>query len=194
MVLAVAAVILPPSAGRAVAQEPDTIEALVPGHRSISLNLPDGGGAMFGIWKVHSANWNRGLLVNASVEAAGADGVTGNDVESFGLFVGPAFRRYIARSGPVAPFVYTDLTVGGSVNRRSATGDSPAMHVWQAGLGASLGLGAEWFPLRRASVAGFTGAHLSATVGRDNSSATPATAWRVAAGTMSSTISLQIYF
>lgn len=50
MVLAVAAVILPPSGRRAAAQEPDTIEALVPGHRSISLNLPDGGGAMFGIW------------------------------------------------------------------------------------------------------------------------------------------------
>lgn len=117
-----------------------------------------------------------------------------NDVESFGLSVGPAFRRYIARSGPVAPFVYTDLTVGGSVNRRSATGDSPATHGWQAGLGASLGLGAEWFPLRRASVAGFTGAHLSASVGRANGSAPTATAWRVAAGTMSSTISLQIYF
>lgn len=191
--LALATVAISLSAGRARAQEADTIEALVPGRRSISLNLPNGGGAMLGIWKVRSATLNRGLVVNASVRAAGQSEPAGDDQESIGLSIGPAFRRYIARSGPVAPFIYTDLSLGGSVDR-AGNGDGAASHRWQAEAGASVGLGAEWFPLRRASVAGFTGAHLSASVGRVSGRDTGMTEWNVGANTMSSTISLQIYF
>jgi hypothetical protein len=192
LTLATAAIAL--SAAGARAQEADTIEALVPGRRSISLNLPNGGGAMLGIWKVRSATLNRGLLVNAYVRANGQDGEIGDqDQASIGLSVGPAFRRYIARSGPVAPFIYTDVSLGASADR-TGNGDNPATHGWEAGAGASLGLGAEWFPLRRASLAGFTGAHLSATVGRSHGPVVSATRWNVVANTMSSTISLQIYF
>ncbi len=183
------------------AQTPgDSIDALTPGRRAYSLtthDLKNGGPAAIGIWRVVAPNRARGLVLDVSAgvthQRFGPDSLPAfSTTEShLALALGPRFRRYIAPSRPVAPFVESGFDVGVGFTRGSGSGHPT---IVAPGVGAAIGAGAEWFLLRRVSVAAQAGLrgdihydHVSASHDRQDT-------WAVSVGTFISALTLQLYF
>lgn len=180
-------------AGSGEAQVEGRIDALEKGRRSIGLALPGGGGGELTLWRMVSNGRNRGLTVRLSASADGSERAGDTRAgQRISLLAGPSFRRYLSRTAPVAPYFQTSVLLGGSYNRH--TGDSPAeSHVrsrWTAGGEIGAGIGAEWFVHRRASLGGHTGLRFNGFYGSDADH----DHWRLELGTVSSALTLQIYF
>ncbi len=196
-------------AGTASAQTPDSsIEALTPGRRALSFNLPDGGGFGLGYWRVVAPDRARGFFVNANAhyvrnhhQQSGAPSASDDD---FGTSIsfGPQARRYFTHTSPVAPFIQSGVSLGASYNRASSQGvnGEESGHVWTASAGVSAGPGVEWFPLRRVSLAGQTGINASVLYNRATTNAGPgypgstSSSWSLSASTFVSSLMLQVYF
>jgi len=197
-------------AGSAAAQTPDSIEALTPGRRALSFNLPNGGGAGLGIWRMVAPDRARGFFVNFSAgynhSASTPPGGTEQSGNSLHLAasVGPQVRRYLARRAPVAPYVQSGLSLGIGYQRQTlepsqAGGASDESHSWSGNAGASVAAGVEWFPLRRVSLAGQTGVDVSGGYSRYSGttggvSEGHGSSWSIGLGTFVSSLMLQIYF
>ena len=187
-----AALLCAGSARTAAAQSADTIEALTPGRRSISLSVPQGGGPVFGLWKVRNPSLNRGLLVTL-----GGDVLRENreddvgDATVLGISLGPVARRYFNRSATIAPFVHSSAMIGGDYAKH---GDSFIRETWSLSAALGLGIGAEWFPAKRASIAGHTGITASAVYGRREINDEDSSLWSLGLRTFTSGITLQLYF
>ena len=196
-------------AAPAAAQAPgDSIDALTPGRRALSFNLPNGGGVGLGIWRVVAPDRARGFFVNFSgsyghssyTDQVGNDN-TGNSFR-VSVSAGPQFRRYIGRTAPVAPFVQSGLSLGAGYDRmsgRTAGGAEQENHGWSGTAAASLAGGVEWFPLRRVSLAGQTGVNLTGGYGRSGGSVGGvgqghSASWSVGVSTFVSSLALAIYF
>jgi hypothetical protein len=181
----------------------DSVDALTSGRRALSFTLLNGGGAGLGIWKVTAPDRARGVFVNGSAHfIAGNSGGATSKGAGISLSAGPQFRRYLARSGPVLPFAQSGFSLSGACNwsnNDDSFSGGVSNHEWSTGLEADMGIGAEWFPLRRASLAGRTG--LSGNVGYSRDSVTPSSQssqsshnWNVSPDTFVSSVTLQLYF
>jgi hypothetical protein len=62
------------------------------------------------------------------------------------------------------------------------------------GLTGSLGLGLEWFPVERFSVAAYTGARLNTTYGWSDQPGGTSNGWSVNLGTFTTGLLLRLYF
>lgn len=180
-----------PGAGEA--QVDRRIDALETGRRSIGIAVPGGGGSELTLWRMASNSRNRGLTVRLHASVDGSERATDSSSgQRISLIAGPSFRRYLSRTAPVAPFFQTSVLVGGSYHRHEHEGAvrSDVGSRWSAGGELGAGLGAEWFLHRRASVGGHTGLRFHGFYGsgenHDN--------WRLELGTVSSALTLQIYF
>jgi hypothetical protein len=171
----------------APAPSADSSAVLTPGLRAISLAVPYGGGTTFGLWKVVAPGQARGLFLtgDATIEHAGS--TTGYETS---LSVGPRFRRYVRTAGRVLPFGQIGLGLGGGYGRTESEGVAQG-HSWTASASLDGGIGAEWFPVPRASLSAFTGARLSWSATWPSGGAT---AWKGQLTTSSSNIALQFYF
>ncbi len=195
-------------AAPAAAQTPgDTIEALTPGRRALAFALPNGGTVGFGEWHVIAPDRARGVFLNVhafTTRQPGWSGTEGSRLtqSQVRVTIGPHVRRYVARSGRVAPFVESALGIGaafGSFEERepagSPYGGSPQNgHDWSALGELSTGIGAEWFPLRGLSVSGHVGFEADASLGKHFSEPGSMTIWNANVTTYSSGLMVQLYF
>lgn len=172
------------AAAPAAAQQAASANALQEGRRSISFGLPSGGGSSFGIWTMLSERTNLGLIGQLQVEQQDDP-----DVDSWGLRLAPAIKRYVRRAGPVAPFLYGNVALGWESETQPGGEES----AWS--IGTFGGLGVEWFPVSSVSIGGHTGIGLEyrsidvdPTIGASQSSS------ELALRTATSQLSIQIYF
>ena len=176
----------------AAAQGP-AAATLVEGRRSIQLGGINGGAASFGFWKMRDARTNLGIVVNASLSGSRMSSDTSDaHSTSVGLNVnaGPELRRYTAIAGRVAPYGFVAGSVGASIQRASDETDSETR--WNAGLGARIGLGAEYFPTESLSIGGQMG--LGAGLNVDPEPHDETTRWSFNIGTFGASIMAAIYF
>lgn len=192
-VVAIVVVLCGAGGGAAEAQTERALEALEAGRRSIALALPASGSGELTLWRMRSDLQNRGLTVRLAASAGGSDDAEhAGSGQSISLDVGPSFRRYLSRSAPVAPYLQTDALVGASYRRQvqESPGRTTRHTLWGGSGELGVGIGAEWFPHRRASFGGHTGARLRGlyrTEGRSDK-------WQISLGTLTSSLYLQIYF
>lgn len=191
LVTAIAAVAV--TAVTTEAQTDRRIGALEAGRRSVAFALPQSGGGEFAVWRMASDTRNRGILVRLAATFQGSDRENSTcDSRWISLAAGPSFRRYLTRIAPVAPFVQTSALVGASYT--SLETNAPAMldssSGWATGGEIGFGIGAEWFPHDRVSVAGHTGAQLTGAYRWHERS----DHWQVGLETFTSALALHLYF
>lgn len=191
-------------AGPALAQDaaPDTTPrtSLRKGARSLSFDAPVfGGGASgaFGGWMMVSDRTNLGLTVGLTVSDAEQTQDTlfrGDSRASVEL--GLQARRYVQAPAEVTPFV----SMGVFARASHVTDEYQEVERTSRwfGAGVQAGVGLEWFPVRRVSLAGDTGVRLAVDRG-DGELGYDGTDREVeykaaAFATYSSRLSMQIYF
>jgi len=175
------------------------------GARSLSFTMGGTNGATVGFWRMKSDRMNVGWEIGLQAELGGDE--TDPDVgpggetrrTDLGISVGPSFRRYIEIGQPVVPFVETGVAVryGYGRVRDQLKDDSDSAVVrsnHSAGLIGSLGLGLEWFPVERLSVAAHTGVQLNTTYGWSHYSANKSSGWSASFSTFTTGLLLRLYF
>jgi len=175
------------------------------GARSLSFTMGGTNGATVGFWRMKSDRMNVGWEIGLQAELGGDE--TDPDVgpggetrrTDLGISVGPSFRRYIEIGQPVVPFVETGVAGRYAYRRsRSAREDNPGsalvLSSHGVGLTGSLGLGLEWFPVERFSVAAYTGARLNTTYGWSDQPGGTSNGWSVNLGTFTTGLLLRLYF
>lgn len=183
-------------AGTVQAQAPDTLEALAPGRRSVSVGIISGGSGELGIWRMKDSRLNRGLFLHVTADYVSSEsGTMESDDWSVSAMLGPRWRRYASVAAPIAPFGQLQLGIGGHYRRDTAGIGAVQLEreSWGALASASLAGGAEWFPAKRASVSAHTGASLDVRYARSNDSP-DSRQWRVGVSTFTSALALQLYF
>ncbi len=212
-----AAAFLLASAGVAAAQTPNAgPEALTPGNRALSIELPSGGGGSFGLWHVVAPDRSRGLFLNVTASTDRTfysyNPTTVQATQSLvSASIGPRWRRYVTRAPSIAPFVESGLSLG--VSYTSVDYDTASTvenvfltlqqgsHEWDGLLAGDLGIGAEWFPLHNMSVAGRTGLRFTGRLGRMTTGPAQGfggsnthTTWSANLATFVSALTFQLYF
>jgi hypothetical protein len=133
------------------------------GDRSIAFSLPSGGSTTLSYWW-HRLDTARGIELDLSGSGDIQSSDDGLDRRSYtvALAMGPAFKWYRAPTGPVSPYLYGGLGVRGRWGRTEYT-EPTAFERTSWGLGGygRLGLGVDWFPLRRVSIGGYAGMRAS---------------------------------
>lgn len=165
------------------AQEGPTPEV---GTYGVAFNLPDGGGAGFGLRKMISERTNLGIDVTLDLdrrefedEAIGTDAAT-----DWSIAVSPDLRLYRDARGPVVPFLEIDALLGYAEESDVRSGIT---------VGAGAGIGVEWFPLDGMSISGSTG--VSARFSHDESdTASPASRDQFLVTAFRSQLTLNLYF
>lgn len=177
----------------AVAQREAALEALETGRRSIALGIPDAQSGELALWRMRSNTQNRGFVLRVNAQAArGTSSTSSSTSQVASVALGPAFRRYLSRNAPVAPFAQTTLLIGADYHRRTHSHPQVISSDSRWGLlgEVGFGVGAEWFPHRAASVGGHTGLRVQARY-VDHSTTEH---WQIGLGTFTSAITLHIYF
>jgi hypothetical protein len=188
---------------RAQEAAPDTTPrtSLQKGAWSLSFDVPaygaNAGSGSFGGWKMVGERTNLGLIVGIQVSNRD-ESMDGSeyDRETTWLNSGLHLRRYVGTIGEVTPFLAAGINgyAGRSTNRQGTT--SAEVRVFGAGVQG--GVGVEWFPVRRVSVAGHTGAQIGIFASDDEveteTGPREGTQHTLDATTFTSRLSLQIYF
>lgn len=178
--------------------DPDSLfNPLRKGARSLSFTAPlDGGTGEAGIWRMVDDKTNVGILVGLGAARSNLDVDDAGSIDNtqLNLSIGVGVRRYGNPYGQVSPYVMSAAYVFGSQQTQGP--DDAEIKVRNLGVGARGGLGVEWFPVRRVSIAGETGARLQLnrqTVDRDDED-DDATSTGLNLSTFTSGLSVQIYF
>jgi hypothetical protein len=194
-------------AGSAAAQTPEHAQdALAPGRQALAFSLPNGGAVGLGKWKVVAPDRLHGLFLSLYARTSvdrGWSGQPGSELRQTDVraTLGPHFRRYVARSGPVLPFVESAVEVGVAYSRLHE--QEPNVVYYSNGqqghelsaLGSlGTGIGAEWFPLPRVSVSGQVGLRLDGSVGKSSFEPGSMTVWSVNLTTFTPGLFVQLYF
>lgn len=169
---------------------------------SWSVGLPlfeSGTGTVFNLGRMMTDRLHLGVEVDlraaeleddANQPSAGIDTL----VENWDFALGPVIRWYGAPAGPVTPFLRARGLVGwGSQDVTLAT--ERVREDDTSVLAASLGIGAEWFPLRQLSVSGYTGIQASRNdLERVDADGDRVDRRTVNVGTFRSALTLSFYF
>lgn len=115
-----------------------------------------GGTGEFGVWEMVGSRTNLGLTLAVAVGGYDVDGDRNQTDATTSIALGVNLRRYLVAPREVTPYVQGTASVGGSYQRRE---DSAGHEYEDRGVnaGVAAAVGAEWFPVRRMSVAGHTG-------------------------------------
>lgn len=158
--VAFALLLLLPILGHAQEQAPRT--APEKGDWSISLGLFDADdGINFGVYRLFSDRLKLGLEVEVSYAGSDSDiflaeGTINAQVVNWTANVGPSVWWYLTDLGPITPFLRAKTTLGWSLSKVELQ-DSRLSEEQSSSKSGSVALGAEWFPVRRLGVAGYTG-------------------------------------
>ena len=134
--------------------------SLQKGTWSLSFQAPvygsGGGTGEFGVWEMVGTRTNLGFTLGISVGGVDVDGERDQTEAVTRVGVGLNVRRYLVEPREVTPYLQGTASIGGSYQRRD---DSDGYEAEDRGVEAGLeaAVGAEWFPVRRMSVAGHTG-------------------------------------
>lgn len=188
---------------RAQEATPDTIPrtSLQKGAWSLSFDVPaygaNAGSGSFGGWKMVGERTNLGLIVAIQVSDRD-ESTSGSDYDRESTWLSPGLhvRRYVGTIRDVTPFLAAGINgyAGRSTNRQGATSVETRVY------GASVqgGVGVEWFPVRRVSLAGHTGAQVQVFKSDDeiqtDTGPRGGNQRTLDVATFTSRLSLQIYF
>lgn len=199
---ALAAALALAAPARAQEAPADTLppNSLQPGTWSLSFQAPGysgGGTADVGAWRMVSPRTNLGVSLGLGLTTEDRDGdVNPGTVHEATARLGLNVRRYMAPEREVTPFLLAG--VAGYASR--ARYQTPGRKLRERAYGASAeaGLGVEWFPVRRFSVAGSMGLSLTASRARREAENPDGErddrAWLLDLRTSTSRLSVQIYF
>ncbi len=202
IVTAAACALLAAAPVRAQEAAPDTTPrtSLQKGAWSLSFDPPAYGGlgtGSLGAWKMVGERTNLGVSVRAHARLAEArrDSITtGENIT--GVELGLEARRYVAPAREVTPFATGGVFAFAAEYDQDYGSTIVKQHIY--GGGVSAGAGVEWFPLRRVSFAGHTGARLNVHTGESTSRSSGgehnASDRGLDFATFTSRLSLQIYF
>lgn len=154
------------------------------GTSGLAFTLPYGADVGIAFRRILSGDRSLGLAMNfgyGRVEIDRGQAVASEERTNLSVSVEPDLRFYQRRAGPVLPFVEVAARAG----FEHASGGSEG---W--GLGASLGLGAEWLAADRVSISGSIGLGLAAAWSEDEDRSSTA----LSVGTSHSRLSLILYF
>jgi hypothetical protein len=156
-----------------------------------------------GVWEMVGPRTNLGLTLEVNVTGYdresqdGSGGAADQTDASTSLALGLNARQYVHTRHSVAPFVQGRVFGRGSYARRENSGYEETSRGFGAGVEAAFG--AEWFPVRQFSVAGYTGGRMS--VSRSEQTLTDPEDKEQSADyhyatfqTFTSALSVQIYF
>lgn len=130
---------------------------------SITASVPDGGGNLFGIWRMFGSRFNVGFEVdyrNKEIEDSGSSAfISSNTVTRDDLVVfGPSVRYYLTTDGPVAPYVRAalgfqrrDIEIAQINTEDNLQNQEESSTIWR------LAIGADWFPTENVAIGFFTG-------------------------------------
>ncbi len=144
------------------------------GTRALGFDLRTGEGGSFSVWKVSSPYTAVGLEASLSLGLTENDyddpGLSNESYQSLRLQLRPTFKRYRSVRNGIAPYVYYQA-LGGFSGLRS-DGEEPWREYSSSKIevGVGVGLGVDWFPLKRISVGGRTGLSLSYGFGEGSQS------------------------
>ena len=132
---------------------------------ALGFDLRSGEGSSFSLWRVRSPKTALGLeaslywrLMESDYESSGRSDLR---YQRLGLEFRPTLKRYRPLRDGIAAYVYGQGLGGFSDSRADHRESSRSM----IDLGVGLGLGVDWFPLKRISVGGRTGVSLSYSFG-----------------------------
>jgi hypothetical protein len=151
-------------AAAAAAADTTPRTSLQKGTWSLSFQAPvygsGGGSGEFGVWEMVGSRTNLGFTLIVGVSGVDYEGDRDQTDATTTVGVGLNLRRYVVEPREVTPYVQGTASIGGSYSRRD---DSAGYSSEDRGVdvGLSAAVGAEWFPVRRMSVAGHTGFGIS---------------------------------
>lgn len=168
------------------------------GTRALGFDLRTGEGGSFSVWKVHSPYTALGL------EASLYWSLTQEDYEDPDLSDGgyqyvrlqlrPTIKRYRPLRNGIAPYVYYQALGGFSGSRREDLEPFRERSSSMIELGVGLGLGVDWFPLKRISVGGRTGLSLRYGFGEASRSDEPYIQRDLSLSALASKVTAFVYF
>lgn len=141
--------------------------SLQKGTWSLSFVPPGYGGSgertEFGAWEMVGPRTNLGITLAVSVDGSDTEGSAGGGTDaSTSVSLGASVKQYVMAPRDVTPFLLGGVAIGGAFTRRDrADGFEESSRGMTGNVRAAVG--AEWFPVRRMSLSGFTGFTLNAT-------------------------------
>jgi hypothetical protein len=156
-------------------------QGLARGTLSLELALPEGGGGNFGLWNQvgtsTSIGWNVGFAyANNDTETV--------DRSQLSISVGPELKEHFSIRPRVAPFYR--FGIFGLYDRDIRTQDELETRTESWGVGGSVALGVDWFPLDQISIGGHTGFRVDYLDAEDRT--------QLNARTFLSQLTMRIYF
>lgn len=188
-----------PVRAQEAAQDTVPRTSLQKGAWSLAFDLPIGvgGSSQLGAWKMVGARTNLGVsleLQTRDVDARRDSATAGEQYHAVEL--GVEARRYLSPAEEVTPFATAG--VFGFIGRREQEAGATRGETTYRGVGVHAGVGVEWFPVRRVSLAGHTGVRLNVYDGemtaRYNGVESEGEDSALDFTTFTSRLSLQIYF
>jgi hypothetical protein len=155
--------------------------------------------AEFGAWEMVGPRTNLGITLTVAVDGSESDGGAGGGTDaSTSVSLGANVKQYVMPPRDVTPFLLGSVAIGGVFSRRDR---SDGFEDSSRGMNGNVraAVGAEWFPVRRMSLSGFTGFTLNVTRGTIEQTWPDGTeidgeASYVSFRTFTSALWLQIYF
>jgi hypothetical protein len=117
----------------------------------------------FGAWEMVGPRTNLGITLAVGVDGYETEGGGGGGTEaSTSVSLGATVKQYVMAPRDVTPFLLGSVAIGGAFTRRDR--DDGYDESSRAVIGnVRAAVGAEWFPVRRMSLSGFTGFVLNAS-------------------------------
>lgn len=129
-------------------------QGLARGTLSLEFALPDGGGGNFGLWNQVGTSTSIGWNVGFNYAKEDRD-ETGFSASRLGISVGPELKEHFSIRPRIAPFYR--FGIFGLYDRDIRTQDELETRTESWGVGGSVALGVDWFPLDQISIGGHTG-------------------------------------
>ncbi len=131
---------------------------------ALGFDLRSGEGGSFSLWRVRSPYTALGLEASLSLSRTEEDyddpGLSTGNYQSLRLQLRPTFKRYRSVRNGIAPYVYYQALGGFRGWKREDPAPFREYSSSMIEVGVGLGLGVDWFPLKRISVGGRTGMSL----------------------------------
>ena len=117
----------------------------------------------FGAWEMVGPRTNLGITLAVAVDGSDTEGSGGDGTDaSTSVSLGASVKQYVTAPRDVTPFLLGGVAIGGVFTRRDR---SDGFEESSRGMNGNVraAVGAEWFPVRRMSLSGFTGFTLNVT-------------------------------
>lgn len=122
-----------------------------------SIEVGAGAGALVGVWQRVSPRVSLGVQVSAYTSRSELESdVIDRDARQSGVSVGPALKVYGGPGGAFLPYGFASAFLEFGESREEINGGGEREEDLD-GVGGELGVGIDWFPVRRVSIGGHVG-------------------------------------